>query len=408
MSKSRNFLNEGHINLYAEDLVKDMEESHPHVHKWFTTTFRRWLKNESPCVKSVRGLDFYDDPIVQALKWAGDAAFKRLDRLVHMVDEETLPEWAVHPFYRNKLHYFVIPAASQQGMFYEEGTKYEHWRDYMRAESDDRPIHMSVVELIPKVAAWDKRLRSEKIKRDLEVGTRMVFRHNNPDHSWYVTQLLSKAAYDAEGAVMDHCVGSYYGGSTSIFSLRDEELICPLVTIEVNGKRIVQAKGYKNRAPTAEEIVVIKEWATVMSYEYTLDKPRRSLVDDIRGLQLAAPLGFGRAFTVAELRQFNGAGVQDIQVRSDGTLLVNGRLASVSPVTGVIAFLDSPATEEVGDTHTLQVDVRVGIQENLNLRNVADLNRPDVANVLVNRPKSGVLQRMIDSLFFPKGSKPSN
>lgn len=61
-------------------------------------------------------------------------------------------------------------------------------------------------------------------------------------------QLITKAAYDREGALMRHCVGNYYGkNDVKIYSLRDP-LNNPHCTIEVVGdaKSINQIKGKGN------------------------------------------------------------------------------------------------------------------------------------------------------------------
>jgi hypothetical protein len=69
-----------------------------------------------------------------------------------------------------------------------------------------------------------------------------------------------------EGNVLGHCVGSYVNkvrkGTSVILFLRErDDIETPLVTIEVQGKRITQAKGKMNNPPTTEQSIVVKKFA---------------------------------------------------------------------------------------------------------------------------------------------------
>lgn len=70
-----------------------------------------------------------------------------------------------------------------------------------------------------------------------------------------------------ESMYLKHCVYSYVQrciyGNCSIVSLEvlaDDEYL-PLITIEVQGNKIVQALGAKNRFPTNKESILIRDWA---------------------------------------------------------------------------------------------------------------------------------------------------
>lgn len=84
----------------------------------------------------------------------------------------------------------------------------------------------------------------------------------------------------SEGQELSHCVITYTSaaksGHCAIWSLREwnEQVnkFEPIITIEVSLKRILQALGYDNRAPTSEELSVIKDWAERMDYEIDLIK----------------------------------------------------------------------------------------------------------------------------------------
>jgi hypothetical protein len=83
-------------------------------------------------------------------------------------------------------------------------------------------------------------------------------------HEYKITQIKTHRGLIDEGATMHHCVGSYASscasGLKAIFSLRDFDQ--PMVTIEVTGGEVVQAKGPRNRSPEGWQMNLIKEWAT--------------------------------------------------------------------------------------------------------------------------------------------------
>ena len=85
-----------------------------------------------------------------------------------------------------------------------------------------------------------------------------------------IQQIISRTELAREGDVMRHCVYSYrhsiYEGSVSIFSLRhgftkEWTKSKPLVTIEVNRNKIVQARQTCNQYCTPNQQKVIEKWA---------------------------------------------------------------------------------------------------------------------------------------------------
>lgn len=94
-------------------------------------------------------------------------------------------------------------------------------------------------------------------------------------YCWTFHEILSSRELAAEGRFMHHCVYSYTysiaNGHCSIWSMqRDGER---MLTIEVRPRgmdgsgTIVQARGKCNRQSTAQEMVVMKEWARKNSLE---------------------------------------------------------------------------------------------------------------------------------------------
>ncbi|MEM7655145.1 MAG: PcfJ domain-containing protein [Bacteroidota bacterium] len=83
-----------------------------------------------------------------------------------------------------------------------------------------------------------------------------------------IVELTSQRELEAEGIALNHCVGSYAplcaSGHSQIWSLRKRPHHggMPLITIQVDpAGTIVQARGKRNRRPTAEEGSFIQAWA---------------------------------------------------------------------------------------------------------------------------------------------------
>src|SRR5262249_36549987 len=87
--------------------------------------------------------------------------------------------------------------------------------------------------------------------------------------AWSIHELCTSAELSAEGTAMHHCVGGYARacatGHSSIWSMQLETVTGPerALTIEVDvpNRRVRQAKGKRNAAPTAREKKVLVRWA---------------------------------------------------------------------------------------------------------------------------------------------------
>lgn len=122
----------------------------------------------------------------------------------------------------------------------------EHIIDYLlSADAPKRLRRMSYAQAKDSAQKWSeanqKRGRGivetdEDTKKflDLDDGTRIV-------------KLLTKKAYEREGAMMRHCLGGYSPGSSTIYSLRDKKNE-PHVTFEItkSGDSVQQVKGKGN------------------------------------------------------------------------------------------------------------------------------------------------------------------
>jgi hypothetical protein len=136
-----------------------------------------------------------------------------------------------------------------------------------------------VNNLLNDVREWHRRINEQKILKDA--------RKNLPDKgiedhiielggsTFEITQIKKVLDLYYEGQTLNHCVYTYknlcFSGRSVIFSLRsieDDELKTPLITIEIRGKHIVQARGNYNRTPTETEKKIIHLWAKEKGLKY--------------------------------------------------------------------------------------------------------------------------------------------
>lgn len=162
----------------------------------------------------------------------------------------------------------------------EHGEKCRHLCDALEANLAHKKNWTSVTpEAADEIAdAWVKRLARQKLET---AGTFEVV--EELDGGLTLVKLLDQDAYKAEGALMHHCVATYWGGRSSIYSLR--EGTTRLVTIEIDAEgQIVQARGPSNAAPTEDQAKVL---AGVYERHGWKPRPRISF-GDIRGLHNGA------------------------------------------------------------------------------------------------------------------------
>ena len=74
--------------------------------------------------------------------------------------------------------------------------------------------------LLEKTMKWHKKLQQVSTKKDETEGVDYEVFLDFKD-GFQVVTLKSKASYEREGKLMSHCVASYYGRSSKIYSLRD-------------------------------------------------------------------------------------------------------------------------------------------------------------------------------------------
>lgn len=132
--------------------------------------------------------------------------------------------------------------------------------------------HKKCENLINDAQTWHRELRLTKfVKRNAMALPDSGIDDVELEHDgkmFVITQLKKSEDLYLEGNDLDHCVYSYrYScskGDSFIFSLRlllEENQKKPLITIQLVGNRIVQAKGKFNRRPTETEKKLIAIWA---------------------------------------------------------------------------------------------------------------------------------------------------
>lgn len=127
----------------------------------------------------------------------------------------------------------------------------EHIIDYLKSDrSPKRLSRLSVEQAKVQSEKWTVSL-NKKFKNfsQIEADSSVEFFKTYDENMAWV-RLVSKEAFSREGALMSHCVGSYYDRAAKkggIFSLRDEKNL-PHCTIEVGTNlNISQIKGKANQ-----------------------------------------------------------------------------------------------------------------------------------------------------------------
>ena len=120
-------------------------------------------------------------------------------------------------------------------------TKYNKYPKFLKSRHDILSNEFNNLKIV-----FEEELFLKKIKLDLEYNSEKF------------KVLVPKCSQDikTEGKNLNHCVGSYIkrvmGGECQILFYRKDETKS-LVTLEVRGSLLIQAKGYNNREITKEE-----------------------------------------------------------------------------------------------------------------------------------------------------------
>jgi len=134
----------------------------------------------------------------------------------------------------------------------ENQTDIEHILDYLCSDARPKRIaKMSYKEALSNAEKWSKSLQKKASGIDEEeddTETVLDFRDG-----FKIVKLVGRNAYDREGMLMRHCVSSYYGKDTEVYSLRDKDNM-PHCTIEKDKQ--IKGKGNGSISPKYIKYVV--------------------------------------------------------------------------------------------------------------------------------------------------------
>lgn len=133
--------------------------------------------------------------------------------------------------------------------------------------------------LTKRMISWHHELRRIRIFGNftwIGASTEGLFHVINKDKTnqeiFQIKQITTSRDLLEEGKAQHNCVFSYkskcINGVCSIWSLTINEK--RKVTIEVVGRRIVQAKGFANRLTTSQEDFIINKWCNLAGIEYNV------------------------------------------------------------------------------------------------------------------------------------------
>ena len=147
----------------------------------------------------------------------------------------------------------------------EDQTEIEKILDYLYSVKPNIS-KIGYKTILEKTEKWHKKLQSVKIKDNEIEWTDYEVILDYKD--WFkIVQLKSKECYEREGKLMSHCVASYYGRNSKIYSLRDKDNK-PHCTIEEN-QQIKGKWNWKIDPKYIDYIVKFLEkiWMTVWENE---------------------------------------------------------------------------------------------------------------------------------------------
>ena len=136
----------------------------------------------------------------------------------------------------------------------------EYWKDYLiNAERLDYALNEQVV-FMPKdlfeahdnaAGASVQVSAEEETQTFLKLTKKLDLRYSFQMAGYHIRPPASTKEIIAEGKALRHCVGGYaerhaLGKTTILFLRSDDAPYTPLVTIEMNGNRMVQIHGYQN------------------------------------------------------------------------------------------------------------------------------------------------------------------
>ena len=167
----------------------------------------------------------------------------------------------------------------------ESQDEIEHILDFMFSNKHKKLEWLSYKLILAKTKKWDIQLQKVSSK-DNEISWTDYEVYMDFNDGFKIVKLISKPCYEREWKLMSHCVWSYYGRDTTIYSLRDSKNN-PHCTIE-NWNQIKGKWNWKIDPKYVDYIVKFleKTWMIVWENEmknlgyFKLDKIDKNLTCD--------------------------------------------------------------------------------------------------------------------------------
>ncbi|QIA28590.1 hypothetical protein [Phage f2b1] len=170
---------------------------------------------------------------------------------------------------KKMIRYIYFECDVSQGL--DAGVAIDHYRDYLRMVHE---MEYERFDRYPKFlkTAHDVVARNHKVKlsaEELEQWNANVEKAKSFTYSYGDYKIITPEVPKdlvREGNVLGHCVGSYIKkvvrGTSTIMFLRDKlDETHPLVTVEIKGGAVTQARGKMNERPTVDQIQVVNRFA---------------------------------------------------------------------------------------------------------------------------------------------------
>ena len=275
----------------AAEFAKDDEER---VHRWLTRNVQNHLDDQLPHMHDPRIKNSHFDI---GIKWSllltpRDQVLLPPNNMsrVKILDMYSLPNDLVEVYNKGGLLYSWHLAP---GELDEVRQRLSHLVEALQAVHGKKR-HWDAITVVAadKIATdWVEELNRRKLESggETEVVWNYALEANSPkakppndyDHKTTVGNLQvekhliqfhllkDETAYKSEGQVMHHCVASYWQLKPSqrkIFSMRNDTTNERLVTIEVNGNSVIQARGVRNAEPTSEQKHILKRFYEALGF----------------------------------------------------------------------------------------------------------------------------------------------
>jgi hypothetical protein len=181
----------------------------------------------------------------------------------------------------------------------ENQTEIEHILDYLKSDKAPKRLgRMSYSQAFLNTIKWDRALIKKGnniIELDSDIEVVYGFKGGGK-----LVRLIGEAAFKREGAMMRHCVASYFGNATvEIYSLRDT-LNKPHCTIELKrgeGGQINQIKGKGNGSIHPRYIKAVLKSLKVLGKEIRLSEMANLGYIDLEGISPGTTKFLEQGFT---------------------------------------------------------------------------------------------------------------